>query len=138
VAFGGSGPVHAGDVARALDIRRVLVPVSPGVFTAVGMLASDVEHHFVRAAGGALDDLVLERANARLDEMTGEALATLAQEGYPRDQVRLDCQADLRYVGQSSEPWSDPRRPITATACLRCGGVRASTRQRTATRPARP
>jgi len=103
VAFGGSGPVHAGDVARALDIRRVLVPVSPGVFTAVGMLASDVEHHFVRAAGGALDDLVLERANARLDEMTGEALATLAQEGYPRDQVRLDCQADLRYVGQASE-----------------------------------
>jgi N-methylhydantoinase A len=46
---------------------------------------------------------VLERANARLDEMTDEALATLAQEGYPRAQVRLDAQADLRYVGQSSE-----------------------------------
>jgi len=103
VAFGGSGPVHAGDVARALEIRRVLVPVSPGVFTAVGMLASDVEHHFVRAAGGPLDERALERANARLDEMTEEALATLAQEGYPRDQVRLDAQADLRYVGQSSE-----------------------------------
>ena len=103
VAFGGSGPVHAGDVARALDIRRVLVPVSPGVFTAVGMLASDVEHHFVRAAGGPLDEGVLARANARLDEMTDEALATLAQEGYPRAQVRLVAQADLRYVGQSSE-----------------------------------
>ncbi|HJR04794.1 MAG TPA: hydantoinase/oxoprolinase family protein [Methylomirabilota bacterium] len=103
VAFGGSGPVHAGDVARALDVRRVLVPVSPGVFTAVGMLASDVEHHFVRAAGGPLDERVIERANARLDEMTAEALATLAQEGYPPDQVRLDAQTDLRYVGQSSE-----------------------------------
>jgi N-methylhydantoinase A len=103
VAFGGSGPVHAGDVARALDIRRVLVPVSPGVFTAVGMLASDVEHHFVRATGGPLDEGVLARANARLDEMTDEALATLAQEGYPRAQVRLVAQADLRYVGQSSE-----------------------------------
>ncbi len=103
VAFGGSGPVHATDVARALDIRRVLVPVSPGVFTAVGMLASDVEHHFVRAAGGPLEARVLERANARLDEMTDEALATLAREGYPRAQVRLDAQADLRYVGQSSE-----------------------------------
>ncbi|HSE02726.1 MAG TPA: hydantoinase/oxoprolinase family protein [Methylomirabilota bacterium] len=103
VAFGGSGPVHAGDVAGALDIRRVLVPVSPGVFTAVGMLASDVEHHFVRAAGGALDGPALDRANARIDEMTREALATLAQEGYPRDQVRLDGLADLRYVGQASE-----------------------------------
>ena len=103
VAFGGSGPVHAGDVARALDIRRVLVPVSPGVFTAVGMLASDVQHHFVRAAGGPLDGLAVDRANARLDEMAQEALATLAQEGYPPAQVRLDAQADLRYVGQSSE-----------------------------------
>jgi N-methylhydantoinase A len=103
VAFGGSGPVHAADVARALDIRRVLVPVSPGVFTAVGMLASDVEHHFVRAAGGPLDERTLEGANGRLDEMTADALATLAREGYPREQVRLDTRADLRYVGQSSE-----------------------------------
>ncbi|MGH7366723.1 MAG: hydantoinase/oxoprolinase family protein [Candidatus Rokuibacteriota bacterium] len=103
VAFGGSGPVHAADVAGALDIRRVLVPVSPGVFTAVGMLASDVEHHFVRAASGPLDGLAFDRVNARIDEMTAEALATLAQEGYPRAQVRLHGQADLRYVGQASE-----------------------------------
>jgi N-methylhydantoinase A len=103
VAFGGSGPVHAAAVARALDIRRVLVPVSPGVFTAVGMLASDVEHHFVRAAGGVLEGATLERANARLGEMTVEALATLAREGYARDQVHLEAQADLRYVGQASE-----------------------------------
>ena len=40
VAFGGSGPAHACDVAAALDMRRVLVPVAPGVFTAVGMLAT--------------------------------------------------------------------------------------------------
>jgi N-methylhydantoinase A len=103
VAFGGSGPVHAAAVARALDIRRVLVPVSPGVFTAVGMLASDVEHHFVRAAGGALDGGTLGPANARLDEMTDEALATLAREGYAHDRLRLEAQADLRYTGQASE-----------------------------------
>jgi N-methylhydantoinase A len=95
VAFGGSGPVHAIDVARALDIRRVLVPVSPGVFTAVGMLASDVEH--------LLADLPLDPVNARLDEMVADALATLSREGYPRAQVRLQAQADLRYAGQSSE-----------------------------------
>jgi N-methylhydantoinase A len=112
VAFGGSGPVHAVDVARALDIRRVLVPVSPGVFTAVGMLASDVEHHFVRAAGGLLAGRPLGPVNARLDEMVADALATLAREGYSREQVRLQAQADLRYAGQSSElvlPLAAPR-----------------------------
>jgi N-methylhydantoinase A len=104
VAFGGSGPVHACDVAAALDVRRVLVPVSPGVFTAVGMLASDVEHHLVRAAGGLLDDdAALARACERLAALREEALATLAAEGYPPAQVRLEAQADLRYAGQGSE-----------------------------------
>ena len=104
VAFGGSGPVHACDVAAALDVRRVLVPVSPGVFTAVGMLASDVQHHFVRAAGGLLaDGHALTRARTRLDEIRDEALATLAAEGYPPERVRLEAHADLRYVGQASE-----------------------------------
>jgi N-methylhydantoinase A len=104
VAFGGSGPVHAGDVAAALDVRRVLVPVSPGVFTAVGMLASDVEHHFVRAAGGRLDDAAaVGRAQGRLDEIHQEARATLAGEGYPDVRVRVEAHADLRYAGQASE-----------------------------------
>jgi N-methylhydantoinase A len=103
VAFGGSGPVHACDVAGALEIRRVLVPVLPGVFTAVGMLASDVEHHLVRSARGTLDALPVSALDAALDELTAEALAGLAAEGYPGDRVRLDCQVDLRYVGQASE-----------------------------------
>jgi N-methylhydantoinase A len=104
VAFGGSGPAHACDVAAALDIRRVLVPVAPGVFTAVGMLASDVTHHFVRAAGGALaDTATLGRARMALDELSAEALATLAGEGYPRERVEIEALADLRYAGQASE-----------------------------------
>jgi N-methylhydantoinase A len=104
VAFGGSGPVHACDVAAALDIRRVLIPVRPGVFTAVGMLASDVEHHFVRAVGGLLaDEATLARGRTRLAELRGEALATLAAEGYPEDRARLLIQADLRYAGQGAE-----------------------------------
>ena len=36
------GPVHAVDIARLLSMPRVLVPASPGVFTAMGMLAGDV------------------------------------------------------------------------------------------------
>jgi N-methylhydantoinase A len=104
VAFGGSGPVHACDVAAALDVRRILVPVSPGVFTAVGMLASDVEHHFVRAVGGLLGEPATRaRARARLDDLVEEARATLAGEGYPAASVRLDLHADLRYAGQASE-----------------------------------
>jgi N-methylhydantoinase A len=104
IAFGGSGPVHACDVAAALDVRRILIPVSPGVFTAVGMLASDVEHHFVRAVGGLLGDSpVMGRARTRLEDIYKEARATLADEGYGDDDVRLTPSVDLRYAGQGSE-----------------------------------
>jgi N-methylhydantoinase A len=103
VAFGGSGPVHAMDVARALEIGRVLVPVSPGVFTAVGMLASDIEHHFVRAHAGVLSVFNCGAANARLEDMAAEANAAMAAEGYPQGDAGLEFQADLRYLGQASE-----------------------------------
>jgi N-methylhydantoinase A len=100
VAFGGSGPVHAVDLARALEIRRVLVPVSPGVFTAVGMLASDLEHHFVRAHASTLDALDVAAASAALADMAREARAALAAE---RADGVLEFSVDLRYPGQGSE-----------------------------------
>lgn len=124
VAFGGSGPVHAADVAAMLEIGRVVVPVAPGVFTAVGMLASDLEHHFVRAHGATLSGLSLPAAGAVLDELRQEALATLAAEGYEADAVTLDFAADLRYVGQGSEltiPLPSGTLTLTAVEALRTG-----------------
>ncbi len=103
VAFGGSGPVHAADVARALEIRRVLVPMAPGVFTALGMLASDLEHHLVRAFSHPLAALPAAAANEAVDDMACEARAILEQEGQAGDRMRLTVLADLRYVGQGSE-----------------------------------
>ncbi|HKZ08031.1 MAG TPA: hydantoinase/oxoprolinase family protein [Methylomirabilota bacterium] len=103
VAFGGSGPVHAVDLARALEIPRVLVPVAPGVFTAVGMLASDVEHHFVRAHAALLPQLEAAAANRLAEEMAAEARAALREEGYAEGAMRLEFACDLRYAGQASE-----------------------------------
>jgi N-methylhydantoinase A len=103
VAFGGSGPVHAVDLARALEIPRVLVPVAPGVFTAVGMLASDVEHHFVRAHAALLPQLDAAAANRIAGEMAAEARAALREEGYAVGAMHLEFACDLRYAGQASE-----------------------------------
>ncbi|HSH08619.1 MAG TPA: hydantoinase/oxoprolinase family protein [Burkholderiales bacterium] len=103
VAFGGSGPTHAVDVARLLGTRRVIVPVMAGVFSAGGMLAADAEHDFLRAVTCRLesaDAARLEAAAAALRAQGGEALAL---EGYGADAVSMVLKADLRFVGQSSE-----------------------------------
>ncbi len=103
VAFGGSGPVHACDLAEALGVTRVLVPPMPGVFTAVGMLAADVELPFVDAFTGPLDSIAGEAAQVRLAALAEEATSALAAEGFTGDAALVEPAIDLRYEGQDSE-----------------------------------
>ena len=44
LAFGGAGPVHAGRIARDLGMAGVIVPLYPGVYSAIGL------HHVGRQA----------------------------------------------------------------------------------------
>ena len=39
LAFGGAGPMHAALIAKELDIKEVIVPANPGVFSVVGNAA---------------------------------------------------------------------------------------------------
>ncbi|ABS17268.1 hydantoinase/oxoprolinase family protein (plasmid) [Brucella anthropi] len=103
LAFGGSGPVHACDLARTLNISRVIFPKSPGVFTATGMLAAKVERYFLRSLNGMLDQLPIDQVNSLLRDMRAEAIASLAEEGYSADQVECGFEADLRFKGQDFE-----------------------------------
>jgi N-methylhydantoinase A len=103
VAFGGNGPLHAAAVAQELGIPRVLVPPSPGVFSAFGLLAAEVEHHFLRTHLRRLDELDGTAVRRLTGEMAAAALATLAAEGYSEPHVELRWAADLRYLGQSYE-----------------------------------
>src|SRR5580704_9524706 len=48
VAFGGAGPLHANAIAATLGIPRIIIPLSPGISSALGLLLADVQHDFVR------------------------------------------------------------------------------------------
>ena len=102
LAFGGSGPVHACDLARTLGIARVLFPPAPGVFTAMGMLAGAVEHHEVRPLRGRLERLDPCEIAARRAEMRAAALAALAAQGYPAEATAFAEALDLRLEGQDA------------------------------------
>ena len=49
LAFGGAGPVHAGRIARDLGMAGVIVPLYPGVYSAIGLLMSDVKHDYIQS-----------------------------------------------------------------------------------------
>src|SRR5260370_40134078 len=49
LAFGGAGPVHAGRIARDLGMAGLIVPLYPGVYSAIGLVMSDVKHDYVQS-----------------------------------------------------------------------------------------
>lgn len=103
IAFGGNGPVHGVDLARSLGVARVIVPPVPGLFSSLGLLFAEVEHHYLQtfvANARDVDPVRLEQAFTRLES---EALETLAAEGYGRERVEVRRFADLRYLRQNSE-----------------------------------
>lgn len=103
IAFGGSGPIHAAGLAHELGSPRVLVPVLPGLFSALGLLLAGVEHHDVRSCmltgiewnGLALRELAAELRQRMLTRFMGE--------GFGSHQVTLNWSADMRFRGQTSE-----------------------------------
>jgi N-methylhydantoinase A len=101
LAFGGNGPVFAVELARALEIRRVIVPPAAGLFSAFGLLEAAVEHHYVRTvmlSSTEPDPAALGRA---LAELEARAHAERPRERvWPRELLRF---ADLRYRGQAFE-----------------------------------
>lgn len=102
-AFGGNGPLFASEIAQSLEIARIIVPPSPGLFSAFGLVYSDVEHHHVRTWWHATRDLDLDALNAEWDGMERRALDALQGEGFRVDRTRLWRAVDMRYQGQSYE-----------------------------------
>ena len=103
VAFGGAGPVHANRLAAELEIPRVLVPMSPGTTSAMGLLVTDIKHDYSMALIQRVDRLDLQFAVAQFRRMRSEGKDALAREGVSADDMSFVYQADMRYVGQSYE-----------------------------------
>jgi N-methylhydantoinase A len=100
-AFGGNGPVFACTMAKELGMRRVLVPPSPGLFSAFGLLYAEVEHHYGRSFRRLLRSLELDLLNGAWGGMEQEARAELEAEGFAGDRVSIRRLASLHYQGQT-------------------------------------
>ena len=103
VAFGGAGPIHAAGLASELAIRSVVIPPLPGLFSAMGLLFSGIEHHAVRSCLLSRQELSADALEAVQAELRRDLLHTFAGEGHTEDEVALRYSADVRFRGQTSE-----------------------------------
>jgi N-methylhydantoinase A len=116
VAYGGNGPLHAISAAVELGIELVIIPPSPGVFSAFGLLTAELSVHAARSllcSTRALTAVALEHAYRALEREVTDAL--LAQ-GQASAQIELERSIDVHYAGQSFELSLDMHSPVDADA----------------------
>ena len=114
VAFGGAGPVHANALARDAEIPTLLIPRSPGIFSATGLLATDLKRDAAATIMRRLDELDPAEVEATFAELERAGAAELAREGLAarRDRVRPPDRHALRRAELRAD---DPdARPVRA------------------------
>jgi N-methylhydantoinase A len=103
MAFGGAGPLHAVDVARALDMREIVIPVAPGILCAQGLVVSDLKEDFVSSTRTVVDSSGVAAIMAEVAALRERAEAWFAEEAVAGDRREAVLSFDMRYVGQNFE-----------------------------------
>jgi N-methylhydantoinase A len=124
VAFGGAGPLHAARLAAELHIPLTVVPPSPGITSALGLLATDLVHDYSRTLHRATMTLDLEEVEREFTSLQEEGRRVLEHDGVAPQAIAFRRYFEMRYAGQSFElsvpvpttDWRDGQLQATETA----------------------
>jgi len=100
---GGTAAVHAVGLARELRIPRIIVPLTPGTFSAYGLITADAIYDVYRsyvAMTSQADPGLMRRI---FDEMRAQGIEQIKELGFQQEQISLRYSIDMRYVGQAHE-----------------------------------
>lgn len=102
IATGGAGPVHAVDVARRLQIRKILCPIASGVGSCVGFLVAPTRADRAWSKVESLNNLDLCALATRIDTAKKEILSSITTAGAKEDAIRWNLCVEMRYLGQGA------------------------------------
>lgn len=104
VTFGGAGALHACDLAQALLIPRILVPLNPGALSAAGILRADVVQDVSQTLVlNTREEKHIERAEDGFKKLEAEIRRKMKSQGFTGKSVEIQQSVDARYLGQSYE-----------------------------------
>ena len=124
MAFGGAGPVHAVKVAEQFEIPNIIVPVSPGLASAFGLLVSDMAEDYVATLLMDSRDADIARMRQLLDQLSQTAREALRAQGVAESNIAIQRLIDVRFKHQSHE--------------LRCRSPTDRSMRRRSARPRKP
>jgi N-methylhydantoinase A len=100
VVIGGGGGMHGADLARELQVSELIIPQHAGVFSAFGMLMSDIRRDYIRTNVLTLIDKQKNVIVTTFNEMKEEAVSNFDANTNSSEKVKFTYYADLRYAGQ--------------------------------------
>ena len=115
VAYGGGGPLHATALAKELGIKKIVIPIASSVFSAWGMLMTDVRNDYIHTFNTALTDIDKQNVDNKWHETETAATQALFEDGFTEKNIVFARSVDMRYKGQEhtvkvpypSETWSE-------------------------------
>jgi N-methylhydantoinase A len=119
LAIGGNGGVHAANLAEALRISRIVVPPVAGLFSALGLLFADVEHHLVTAFYRRYENVTPEDLSGAAAPLFDEARGLLEREGFPPERQRIAVHGEMKHVAQSAALTVPIGWPVDASSLKR-------------------
>src|SRR5205814_1990346 len=100
IAFGGGGAMHACSLGKDLNVRKVIIPANSSVFSAWGMLMSDIRRDFLMTKVEQLASCPLSNLNSVYGEIELQAEVVCSAEGMDTSRMKFERFADMRYCGQ--------------------------------------
>ena len=100
VAFGGGGAMHASGLATELQIGKIIVPNNASVFSAWGMLMSDLRRDFVVTKPTEVNADSSTDINQTYQSIEQQAAAEFSEDGIDPTRLRFERYANMRYHGQ--------------------------------------
>lgn len=101
LAYGGAGPMHAVEVARAFGIAKVIVPVHSSAFSALGCVSAEMSYSQQRTVRMALREWDVPHLRAVRQSLQARLSAPLEAAGYHARDFSVEEVASIRYRGQS-------------------------------------
>jgi N-methylhydantoinase A len=101
LSFGGAAGLHAAEVARELEIKRIIVPTVASVLSAWGMLTSDLRYEVSRTHYGAGSRVTAGEVRALFAELEQQAAGRLRS--WFDGPIAIERSAEMRYGEQIFE-----------------------------------
>jgi N-methylhydantoinase A len=101
LSFGGAAGLHASEVARELEIRRIIVPTTASVLSAWGMLTSDLRYEVSRTHYGASARISADEVRTLFCQLEQQAAGRLRS--WFDGSMRIERSAEMRYGEQIFE-----------------------------------